>query len=263
MEKEYAFQAINITKSFGGLKALNDVSIDLEKNRILGLIGPNGSGKTTFFNVTSGLVPPNEGQILFDGQELTGKKPQQIARLGVLRTFQTSRLWFELSIIDNLLLGMWMRKKPGAHVTLFRHAKLAKDFVEKAEEAKEILNIFNPELASNCYRCVGDLALVDRRRVEICRAAVAGPKLLLLDEPAAGMDPSETRELMDDIRKLKEKTGDLTIIIIEHDMAVISSIAEHVVVFNFGRKIAEGTFNDIKSNDEVRQAYLGKEFSDA
>ena len=250
--------AKDIVMQFGGLKALNGIEVEARNDEILGLIGPNGSGKTTFFNVATGIYTPTEGSIEFKGQNIAGKSCQEIAEMGIIRTFQTSRLWFDMSIIDNVLLGMFMRKKPGIISALFKHQTLMKDFKEKIDEAKEVLSIFDPELASNCYRRARDLSLVDRRRVEISRAIVAEPQLLLLDEPAAGMDVSETQELMDDIEKLKRENGNIGVIVIEHDMMVISSIAERVVVFNFGKKIAEGTYSEIKSDAEVREAYLGK-----
>ncbi|MBN2050526.1 MAG: ABC transporter ATP-binding protein [Spirochaetales bacterium] len=263
MENNRLLSAENIIMSFGGLKALNDVSISLKDNEILGLIGPNGSGKTTFFNVVTGIYAPTEGNIFFLDSDIAGSSPQDVARRGVLRTFQTSRLWLELSILDNLLLGMWMREKPNSLTAILRYRKVKEDFRVKAAEALEYMAVFSEELAGSPYRQVKELALVDRRRVEICRALLARPRLLLLDEPAAGMDPSETRELMRDIRKMQEKAKSLGVIIIEHDMDVISDIAERVVVFNFGRKIAEGTFGEIRKNKEVREAYLGKEYADA
>ena len=251
-------KAENIVMQFGGLKALNGVDVEVYKDEILGLIGPNGSGKTTFFNIVTGIYQQTSGNVAFNGGSLNGKSSQEIARQGVIRTFQTSRLWFDMSILDNVLLGMYMREKPGLFTSVFNPKLLKADFEEKVDEAKKVLSIFDPELASNCYRKTKDLSLVDRRRVEICRAIVARPKLLLLDEPAAGMDVSETSDLMKDIQKLKAEKEEIGIIIIEHDMMVISSIAERVVVFNFGKKIAEGTYEEIKSNTEVREAYLGK-----
>ncbi|MGC9312932.1 MAG: ABC transporter ATP-binding protein [Sediminispirochaetaceae bacterium] len=250
--------ARDIVMQFGGLKALNGVEVEAKSDEILGLIGPNGSGKTTFFNVSTGIYTPTSGSIEFKGENIVGKSCQDIAKMGIIRTFQTSRLWFDMSIIDNVLLGMFMRENPGLLTAVFRPRSLMNDFSEKIEEAKEVLSIFDPELASNCYRKARDLSLVDRRRVEICRAIVAEPVLLLLDEPAAGMDVSETQELMNDIEKLKEERGDIGVIVIEHDMMVISSIAQRVIVFNFGKKIAEGSYSEIKSNTEVREAYLGK-----
>ncbi len=251
-------EARGIVMSFGGLKALNRVDIQVGAEEILGLIGPNGSGKTTFFNVVTGLYRPTEGSVLFDGEELVGLSPQEIAARGVIRTFQSSRLWFELSILDNVLLGMYLRPKPGLGATLLRHRRVRRDFAVKVEEALRVLSIFDPDLARDPYRRARDLPLVDRRRVEIARAMVANPRLLLLDEPAVGMDVSETRQLMGDVRKLKETRSGLGVIVIEHDMTVISSIAERVVVLNFGQKLTEGTFERIREDRGVREAYLGK-----
>jgi branched-chain amino acid transport system ATP-binding protein len=257
-DRRSLLEARGIVMNFGGLKALNGVDVEVRPNEILGLIGPNGSGKTTFFNVVTGIYRPTAGSILFQGREIAGRSSREIAGLGVIRTFQSSRLWFSLSILDNVLLGMYLRPHPGIWQTLFRHRALERDFSRKAEEALAVLSLFDPELARNPYRRAQDLSLVDRRRVEIARAVVAGPRLLLLDEPAAGMDVAETRQLMQDIRRLKEERKDLGVIVIEHDMSVISTIAERVVVLNFGRKITEGSFEQIRANPEVREAYLGK-----
>ena len=251
--------ARNVVMNFGGLKALDGVDVHVNENEILGLIGPNGSGKTTFFNVITGLYHLTDGEVFFEGMDITDKTPQEIARLGIIRTFQSSRLWFELSVLDNVILGMYMREKPSLISSFFQYNRVRSDLESKAEEAKSLLNEFNPELADNCYKRAQELALVDRRRVEICRALVAHPKLLLLDEPSAGMDPAETKELMDDIKRVRETRIGLGIIIIEHDMTVISTVAERVVVFNFGKKIAEGDFSQIRLNKEVREAYLGKD----
>ncbi len=252
-------EAKNIVMKFGGLKALDGVDVEASKGEILGLIGPNGSGKTTFFNVVTGIYRPTEGRVFFKGNDIGGESEQEIARRGIIRTFQNSRLWLELSVLDNVLLGMFLREKPGILPVIFNYRAIVKDFSEKAEECLEVLSIFDPELSANCYRRARDLSLVDRRRVEICRAVVANPQLLLLDEPSAGMDINETRELMDDIQKIKEEKGDIGVIVIEHDMLVISTIAERVIVFNFGKKIAEGTYQEIRDNQEVREAYLGKQ----
>ncbi len=251
-------EAKDIVVQFGGLKAINGVNLFVNRGEILGLIGPNGSGKTTFFNVVTGIYTVTQGDILFQGKSISGKKPQEIARLGIVRTFQNSRLWFDLSVLDNVILGMYMRPRPSSLLTLYNFKKIKEDFRKKAEEALAILSTFNEELVTNCYRRASELALVDRRRVEICRALAANPQLLLLDEPSAGMDPAETNQLMEDIKKLKQTKEDIGIIIIEHDMSVISSIAQRVVVFNFGKKIAEGNFKEIQANEEVREAYLGK-----
>ncbi|RKX86385.1 MAG: ABC transporter ATP-binding protein [Spirochaetes bacterium] len=256
---EKLLEANDIVMKFGGLKALNRVTLHVNEDEVLGLIGPNGSGKTTFFNVTTGIYRLTEGDILFANRSIVGKKPQEIAHMGIIRTFQTSRLWFDLSVLDNLLLGMYMRPKGSFFSRLFQFEKNRKEIKNHAIEALEILSVFNKELADNPYRIARELALVDRRRIEICRALLAKPKLLLLDEPSAGMDPSETSELMEDIKKLRAKKEKLGIIIIEHDMTVISSIADRVAVLNFGEKIAQGSFEEIRKNKLVREAYLGRE----
>jgi len=263
MNENLLLDARSIVMSFGGLRALNEVDVCVRENEILGLIGPNGSGKTTFFNIVTGIYRPTSGSLRFRSEEIGGLSPQEIAGRGILRTFQSSRLWLELSIVDTLLLGMWMQRKTPFLKSIFLPRRLQAEYSEKIDQALEILTIFNPELSAGRYRQVKELPLVDRRRVEICRALLADPVLLLLDEPAAGMDPSETRELMTDIRKMKERVSSLSVIVIEHDMDVISDIAERVVVFNFGKKISEGPFSEIRRNAEVREAYLGKGYADA
>jgi len=257
-KNDIQLNAKNIVMDFGGLKALDNVNISINKNQILGLIGPNGSGKTTFFNVITGIYEPSKGEIFFEDENIVGKTPQEIAKKGIIRTFQSSRLWFDLTIIDNLFLGMYMRRKSGIIDSIFNYKKVKEDFISKSEEALETLAIFNAELSRNCYKITKNLSLIDRRRVEICRAILANPRLLLLDEPSAGMDVMETKQLMDDIKKMKEKKENLGIIIIEHDMEVISSIADNVIVLNFGKKLAEGKFGVIIDNPKVREAYLGK-----
>lgn len=261
MNKEQPLlSAKNVVMQFGGLKALNDIDVYVNRGEVLGIIGPNGSGKTTFFNVITGIYVPTEGRIDYLGEMLNGLNVQQISKKGILRTFQSSRLWNDLSILDNLLLGMWLKPRPGVIQALFNRKAIDTDFAQKAERALELAEVFNPELAEKPYRRVKDLPLVDRRRIEICRALLADPELLLLDEPAAGMDTAETRELMEDIDKLRKQREGIGIIIIEHDMSVISSIANRVVALNFGQKIAEGSFNEVKQNKEVKEAYLGKEY---
>ena len=262
-EGNLLLEASKIVMNFGGLKALNGVDVKVREKEILGLIGPNGSGKTTFFNVITGIYHLTSGSLNYKNRSIVRKTSQEIARLGIIRTFQSSRLWLDLSIMDNLLLGMWMRPKPGIFKTIFRYRDIKEDFSRKTEDVIKVLSIFSPGLANSLYKRVGELTLGDRRRVEICRAFLAEPKLLLLDEPSAGMDPSETQRLMNDIQKLKGECGNIGIIVIEHDMGVISQIAERVVVFNFGKKIAEGSFGEIRNNHEVKEAYLGKEFYDA
>ncbi len=256
-ETKILLETRSLTMQFGGLRALNSVDVAIQEGQIFGLIGPNGAGKTTFFNMLTGIYRPTEGEILMHGASQVGKSPAQIAQEGTVRTFQACRLWDSMSILENLLLGTYMRPRPGLFQTLFQYNKVKADFAAKAEEALDTVGKFDQGLASDHNRRVSELSLVDRRRVEISRAILAHPKLLLLDEPAAGMDPSETRQLMDDITKMQRRYPKMSVLLIEHDMTVISGIAERVAILNFGEKIAEGTFDEIKNNKDVVAAYLG------
>lgn len=249
----------SLTMQFGGLRALSDVDVSIAEGQVFGLIGPNGAGKTTFFNMLTGIYRPTEGEIIMNGESVVGKTPAQIARGGTIRTFQACRLWDNMSILENLLLGTYLRPRPGLFDTLFRYKRVKADFADKAAEALEVVKRFDAKLASDHNRKVSELSLVDRRRVEISRAILARPKLLLLDEPAAGMDPSETRQLMGDITKIQGDFPTMSVLLIEHDMTVISGIAERVAILNFGKKIAEGSFDEIKNNRDVVAAYLGGE----
>lgn len=248
----------DLTIHFGGLVAVDHVDIQVKRNTIMGLIGPNGSGKTTIFNMITGLYIPTGGEIIFNGESLIGKPAHEIARKGVARTFQTSRLCLDLSVLDNVFIGMHSRQKQGLFSAVFNRKLVAEEIAEAREKAFFLLNTFNPELVKRAGEPAGRLPQIDRRRVEICRAMAADPRLLLLDEPSAGMTPEEIEELMADIRKVQQASTDITIVIVEHVMSVIRSITEHVVVLNFGRKIAEGSFHEVASRQEVLEAYLGK-----
>lgn len=243
---------------FGGLLAVDRVNLDVKRNTILGLIGPNGSGKTTIFNMITGLYIPTSGDIRFEGETLIGKPAYQIARRGIARTFQVSRLCLDLSVLDNIFIGMHPRLNPTLRDAVFARRKLSRELEQAREQACSLLNVFNPRLIHRAGEPAGALPQIDRRRVEICRAMAARPKLLLLDEPSAGMTPEEISELMEDIRKVQAASEDITIIIVEHVMSVIRSITDHCVVLNFGRRIAEGPFHEVAQNPLVREAYLGK-----
>lgn len=247
-----------LTIHFGGLVAVDHVDIEVKRNTIMGLIGPNGSGKTTIFNMITGLYTPTSGEIIFNGESLIGKPAHEIARKGIARTFQTSRLCLDLSVLDNVFIGMHSRQKQNLFSAVFNRKLVAEEIGEAREKAFFLLNTFNPELVKRAGEPAGRLPQIDRRRVEICRAMAADPRLLLLDEPSAGMTPEEIEELMADIRKVQQASTDITIVIVEHVMSVIRSITEHVVVLNFGRKIAEGSFHEVASRQEVLEAYLGK-----
>lgn len=259
MQATPIFETRKLTMSFGGLTAVDQVDLHVDSGETLGLIGPNGAGKTTFFNVISGIYAPNDGEVLFRGENIRGLRSHEVARRGMARTFQNNRLFWQLSILDNVLIGMHARQKSGLADVLLRYGRARGELNRCADEALEILRYFSADLAANHARPVVDLPQGDRRRVEICRALASGPTLLLLDEPSAGMSPDETDKLMEDIDTVRRKFSGISIIIIEHDMAVVEKIADRVVVFNFGRKLTEGTFASIARDPAVVEAYLGED----
>ena len=263
MENQPLLQTRNLTISFGGLRAVDQVDFHVETGEIIGLIGPNGSGKTTFFNLISGIYKPDEGEVWFNHENIIGKKPHEITQRGMARTFQNSRLFWQLSILDNVIIGMYIKQKATLFDVVLKYRQAKEELKWCAEKAKELLGYFSQELSDNSSKVVVDLPQGDRRRVEICRALASEPKLLLLDEPSAGMSPEETDKLMDDIGKVKKKQKSISIIIIEHDMMVIEKIAQRVVVFNYGKRIAEGAFSEISRDERVLEAYLGEENRDA
>lgn len=248
-----------VTMRFGGLVAVDNVTFQVPQETILGIIGPNGSGKTTLFNVITGIYRATAGQIKFLGENIVGLEPEDIAAKGIARTFQTTRLFNELSIIDNLLVGMHLEREKSIFTDLLG-GKIAKQKLAKhISEALDLLSILDKDLATKGTELVKDLNPIQSRRVEIVRALISHPKLLLLDEPSAGMNPGETDQLMEDIAYIQKQQKRITTIIIEHDMRVIKNITEKVVVLNFGKEIAKGTFIDLTKNQAVREAYLGKE----
>jgi branched-chain amino acid transport system ATP-binding protein len=252
------FATRGLTVQFGGLTAIDRVDVEVEEGETLGLIGPNGSGKTTFFNAVTGLVP-SAGEVRFRGARIAGLEPHLICRAGVARTFQASRLCLQLSVFDNVLIGMHTHVESGVWDALFRRRRLMTEVRGALAQAAHLLALFNPDLVERGFDRVGDLPQIDRRRVEICRALAARPRLLLLDEPSAGMNPEETVELMKDLQVVREEMPGLSVVIIEHDMFVIEGVSRRVVAFNYGRKIAEGPFAEVARNEEVREAYLGRE----
>ncbi len=248
-----------LSKRFGGLVALEELDLDVRSNEILGLIGPNGSGKTTFFNVVTGIYSADSGEVAFDGGTITNFPAQAVYRAGIARTFQRSRLSLSLSIFDNIMVGNQKRLNQGLWFNLMRRRAFKREFEESFEHARTLVKVFDPPLADRMFEAVGGFPMIDRRRIEICRALISRPKLLLLDEPSAGMTHEETTQLMDDIIEVKTNFEDLTIIIIEHEMGVIERITERCVVLNFGRKICEGTYKDVAADRGVQEAYLGIE----
>lgn len=245
----------NLGISFGGLRAVDDFSITIEKGQLYGLIGPNGAGKTTIFNLLTGVYKPNMGTIQLDGMNITGKKTMEINRAGVARTFQNIRLFKELTVLDNVKAGLHNQYSYSTAAGILRLPKYFK--VEKTmdEKAVELLKVFDLDkekdyLASN-------LPYGKQRKLEIARALATNPKLMLLDEPAAGMNPNETKELMDTIRFVRDNF-DMTILLIEHDMKLVSGICEKLTVLNFGQVLAQGNTADVLNDPEVIKAYLGE-----
>lgn len=246
-----------LTKRFGGLVALDQLELEMYRGEILGLIGPNGSGKTTFFNVITGLYGADAGNVRFGGADITRSTPQGVYHAGISRTFQRSRLSLPLSIFDNIMIGNHKRLSQGVWFNIMRRGAFRAEFAASFEEARALVEVFDAPLADRLLEPVGGLPMIDRRRIEICRALISRPKLLLLDEPSAGMTHDETRQLMDDILEIRGRIQDLSIVIVEHEMGVIERITDRCIVLNFGRKIADGTFATIAADKQVQEAYLG------
>jgi len=244
-----------ITKNFGGLRVLDNVSFNVRPGIISGLIGPNGAGKTTLFNIISGLVKPTNGKILFSKREITNLPAPRITEQGICRTFQNIRVFGEMTLLENVLVGMHRLFSYSAASMLFDLPKKKKEEKRLREQACEILKLVR--LADRADQKAEGLSYGEQRRLELARALATGPRFLLLDEPTAGMNPAETEELMSEIVKIN-RSGH-TICIIEHDMKVIMGICEHIAVLNFGELIAEGTPESIRANSLVIEAYLGKE----
>ena len=241
--------------SFGGLRAVDELSMKIEKGGLVGLIGPNGAGKTTVFNMLTGVYRPTDGGIRLDGQNLVGKKPHEICKLGVARTFQNIRLFSNLTVLDNVKTGLHNEITYSLAESLFHIGSYRKKERQMDERAMELLGVFGLESVAD-YKAA-NLPYGKQRKLEIARALATNPKLLLLDEPAAGMNPNETGELMETIELVRKKFG-VTVLLIEHDMKLVSGICEYLYVLNFGRLLAEGTPSEVLQNPEVVTAYLGE-----
>ena len=245
------------TRYFGGLLALDHVDLDVHRGEVLGLLGPNGSGKTTLFNVLTGIYAFSEGRAVFDTRDITKDMPQAVYKAGIARTFQRSRLCLELSLFDNIAIGNYNRLSLGMGFNLLRRRAFAKELEENFAAARALVEVFSPSLADRMNEPVSHFPMLDRRRIEICRALISRPKLLLLDEPSAGMTHDETHQLMDDILTVRQHTPELAIVIIEHETSVIERITDRCAVLNFGKKICEGSYAEVIRDEEVREAYLG------
>ena len=246
----------NVSMVFGGLRAVSNLSMHIDEGELIGLIGPNGAGKTTAFNMITGVYTPTEGKVYFNGQQSSGKKSYQVTQMGMARTFQNIRLFSELSVIDNVKIAYNMHVTYNLADAIVRDGKYLSEEEYITQKALDLLKIFH--LEEEAYEVAKNLPYGKQRRLEIARALATEPKLLLLDEPAAGMNPQETKELMEMIRWIR-KEFNLSILLIEHDMGLVMGVCERIYVLEYGMKIAEGTPEEIKHNTRVIEAYLGEE----
>lgn len=245
----------NLTIMFGGLKAVDDFNVQIFENELVGLIGPNGAGKTTIFNLLTGVYTPTEGSITLDGVSTIGMKPSDIVMLGSSRTFQNIRLFKNMSVIDNIKIAYHNRMDYGFLASVFNTPAYKEQERKATEVAMNILDVFDMGLYAN--EVAKNLPYGKQRKLEICRAIATNPKILLLDEPAAGMNPQETEELMETIKLIKNKFS-VSILLIEHDMKLVMGICERIVVIDYGKIIAKGSPKDIRKNPNVIKAYLGE-----
>lgn len=252
---ETMLSVTNLGISFGGLRAVNEFNMEIKKGQLYGLIGPNGAGKTTVFNLLTGVYKPNEGIVKLDGKNITGKKTIDINKAGIARTFQNIRLFKKMSVLDNVKVALHNHYRYSTIEGILRLPRYFKVEKEMNERAMELLAVF--DLDKYADHMASNLPYGQQRKLEIARALATQPKLLLLDEPAAGMNPNETQELMDTIRFVRDKY-DITILLIEHDMKLVAGICEELTVLNFGQVLAQGKTSDVLNDPQVITAYLGE-----
>lgn len=253
----------DLTIRFGGLVAVDGVSLSVGPDEILGIIGPNGAGKSTFFNLVSGIYRPTKGSVHLDGRDITGVAAHKIAAAGIARTFQSSRLFDDLTLTDNVVIGMHSRTKTGVLGALLRPRAARAELERSAFMAGELLRLLSKDLFERRHTLAGALPQADRRRLEIARALASEPRVILLDEPSSGMDDRDTDALMKDIRTVMAERPGLSFIIIEHDMRLVAELPNRVAVIDYGRKIAEGDYAEVRRDPRVQEAYLGRKATNA
>ena len=250
-------EVAGVSKHFGGLYALNELELHVDQHEIVSVIGPNGAGKSTVFNVITGLYTPDAGDVLFRGESVLGRLPSQVTTLGIARTFQNVKLFPNMTVLENAMVGQHCRTKAGVFGALLRTPATRREELAIRERAAEALGFFGTRLSG--YRqdqLASVLSYANRRRLEMARAMATDPELLLLDEPTAGMNPRETLELRDHIVRMRDERG-ITILVIEHDMRVVKGVSDRVVAMDYGQKIAEGTYEEVAHDEHVIEAYLG------
>jgi ABC-type branched-subunit amino acid transport system ATPase component len=251
------FETRGLSKGFGGVQAIDSLDLHVDEGEVVSVIGPNGAGKTTFFNVVTGMIRPDEGAILFGDRNISGLRPNEVLEIGIARTFQNVRLFPEMTVRENVMVSQHVRTRSGVLSAILRTPRFRREEEEVRRKAEETLGFFGTRLIGYRFDHLAmSLSYANRRRLEIARAVASEPRLLLLDEPTAGMNPKETQELTELVGKLR-KEKELTIVLIEHDMRVVKGVSDRVVVLDYGRKIAEGPYEEVARDERVIEAYLG------
>ncbi|RXT48158.1 ABC transporter ATP-binding protein [Bosea sp. Tri-44] len=258
MSAPVILEGSGLTMRFGGLVAMAEVDFTLRKGEILGIIGPNGAGKSTLLNIITGIYVPSSGEVRLSGERLNGQPAHRIVGKGIARTFQSSRLFGDLSVLDNVIIGRHTHMKTGIFDVILRRSKAEAELAEAAAIAEGLLKAVSRGLYEQRHRPAAELPQADRRRLEIARALASEPKVLLLDEPSSGMDDADTDALMDDIRALCAERPELAMMIIEHDMRLVASLPHRVLVLDYGQKLAEGSYEEVRLIPRVQEAYLGR-----